>query len=167
MSPLRIYMPIGLPGAGKTELGARLQVVNNVHCISRDAIRNQFGPFSVDKETEVVAIMMHTLRGLMHNGRDAFIDCTNLRIDERMRNFKWVRKFSEQTGTGALLIGVHLPCPIEDSVARKGHKIGEEVIQKLARSFEQPSSAGIGLEFHELHVVIDSRTEDLTRIIRR
>ena len=141
MERIKVYVMIGLPGAGKDTW-----IKNNlpgVKCIaSRDDIRVELGLCGVDEkyagtpeeENLVTGVFNYKLKEYARSGEDIVINNTNLKRKYRMAYKKLLRDFPVDW----VYVIVKAPT-IEDNIKRREGQIPPEIIMRMANSYEAPT----------------------------
>lgn len=135
---LRVYMMIGIPGAGKSTW------IQNNHpelpVVSRDIIRAELGMCEPgqkyagtnDEENEVTMHEYIKMGQYCSEGQDFIIDDTNTHKKYRKQMIDFLRK------KGAKIVFVHLNTPLEVCKERRKNDIPGNVMDRIHSRFQAP-----------------------------
>lgn len=143
----KLYMMIGLPGAGKSTISKELAQRYGLVRVSLDQIRREF---SITDDTEgfekAKEIAVKRIVQAFANGTDVVYDALNIFALHRV---KFITAITELYSEPMEVIANVVLTRIQDCVARdikrtgegKQHGVGEENIYKYAGMFQPPSKA--------------------------
>jgi hypothetical protein len=111
--------------------------------LSRDEVRDQFGPYNKHKEGHIMEICKHSVQGWLVNGEDVLFDSTALDKASRMRIIWWAKEvFARGEVQREVAIAcLFFPCRLEDALARRKDVIPEERIREMQKRFRKPDPA--------------------------
>lgn len=141
MSP-RFYMPIGLPGCGKSTYAADLAAaLPDLIIISSDKIREElWGDETIQGNPGMVFdIARERALEALKAGKSVYFDATNLKRRDRGATLSPVQEIP-----GVLTMAIVFSVPVEVAIQRnnsRARKVPEDVIRKMADRMELPSDS--------------------------
>ena len=139
----KLYIMMGIQGAGKTEYAKSLVDDNTVH-ISRNEIRfNLIKPNEeyFSKEAQVFKTYIDEINDNLSKGKNVIADDTHLTKKSRNKLFHYLKYEKDKVEPVVIFVDTPLDVCLERNETRKGSKsyVPKDVIKKAYTSLNTPS----------------------------
>lgn len=136
----KLYITVGVPGAGKSTYVSRLAAAHTA-VVSTDAIRAEL---TGDENDQTVNDQVHTLakaraRALLAAGTDVVFDATNVRTASR----RALMKIAAASGAEPIALRFDTPYPLACARnAARARIVPDDVLRRMQQSFDATCSIG-------------------------
>lgn len=155
MTSTRLYIPVGIPGCGKSTFAERLGLASYPgKILSSDAIRAEMGDVNDQTNNEEVFRRFHGRINwyLGQNGVDVYADATNLDSRSRQTLRDIAGRYDFVTSHVILFNNLHQALARN---AQRERRVPDEVMGRMLMKWER-ASREVYTEFYDSVTVIDS-----------
>ena len=134
-----LYVPIGIPGSGKSTYGKQLAKENkNLRIVCPDDIRAElYGDASIQGDgKKVFSIAYSRATEYLKSGKDVYFDATNVTALSRSRLLKALYPLFNSS------IAVYFDVPLEVCKKRNSERprvVPESVLDRMSKKLQEPS----------------------------
>lgn len=123
MSKQKVYIPIGLPGCGKTTYGKKLiEEDDNIVMMDRDSFRFMFRQrYLFDTKYEPIINKMESagVQIILNNGFNVYIDNTHFRKYQRERTLSYIQEIRDIHSIDIEIIFIQFDVPLDICIERR------------------------------------------------